>query len=337
MIEVINEILSTFIVNVRALSLTFFDVSTLGILVVILIIMVLSSNIYSNRKIKKQNIMIEEFESSIKKEKKNVRSLKNELREYENQFDDLNVQVNQEEEIIKDLNSQAEERENYLTELKEKLSKLEKHSENKINKLELLAGKQNSQIGEFNRQLKKREDIITNLTSQAKEQIKYIDTLKIKNDELDEQNQQFSIRVKEADTRIVEVEKKILDLNEEVSNLRKQKLAMQDKFSYLTGIGKKVSSILRLAGIESFSQLATTDVNRIREILGEANPSLLNITDPTTWPEQARLAAIGDWTTLSALEESIKLSKRRSSSTDNDGIVEQIEAQAHVVEQYLDC
>ena len=337
MIEAINEILSAFMVNVRALSLTLYNVSTLGILVVILIIMVLSSNIYSHGKIKKQNIIIEELESSKKNEKKNVRNLKNEIREYEKQLDDLNGQVNQEEEIIKDLNFQVEERENHLTELKEKISKLEKYSESKINKLELFAGKQNSQIGELNSQLKKREEIIINLTSQAKEQIKYIDILKVETDELDQKNQHLSIRVKEDDTRIVEIEKKMLDLNKEVSNLRTQKLAMQDKFSYLTGIGKKVSSILRLAGIKSFSQLAATDVNRIREILEEANPSLLNITDPTTWPEQARLAAIGDWTTLSALEESIKLSKRRSSSTENDGIVEQIEAHAHVVEQSLDC
>ncbi len=325
MIEAINELLNAFMVNVRALSLMLLNVSTLSILVVVLVIMVLFSNIYSHGKIKKQNINIEELETSIKNEKKNVRNLKNELREYENQLDELNGQVNQEEEIVKDLNIQVEEREKHLTELKEKISNLETYSEGKINKLELLARAQKSQIEELNSQLKKREEIITNLTSQAKEQVEYIDTIKIKNDELDQQNQHLIIRVKEADTRIVEVEKKLLDLNKEVSNLRTQKLAMQDDFSYLTGIGKKVSSILRLAGIESFSQLAATDVNRIREILEEVNPSLLNITDPTTWPEQARLAAIGDWTTLSALEESIKLSKRRSSSAENDDIVEQIE------------
>jgi predicted flap endonuclease-1-like 5' DNA nuclease len=325
MIEVINELLSAFMVNVRALSLTLLNVRTLGILVVVLIMMVLVSNIYSHGKIKKQNITIEELESSKKSEKKNVRNLKNELREYEKQLDELNVLVNQEDEIIKELNIHVEERENYLTELKEKTSKLEEFSGNKIGKLELLARAQKAQLEELNSQLKKREEIITNLTSQAKEQVEYIDTIKIKNDELDQQNQLLTIRVKEADTKIVEIEKKLLDLNKEASNLKTQKLAMQDDFSYLTGIGKKVSSILRLAGIASFSQLATTDVNRIREILEEVNPSLLNITDPTTWPEQARLAAKGDWKTLSALEESIKKSKRRSGSAENDDFVEQIE------------
>lgn len=325
MIEVINELLSAFMVNVRALSLTLLNVRTLGILVVVLIMMVLVSNIYSHGKIKNQKITIEELESSKKSEKKNVRNLKNELREYEKQLDELNVLVNQEDEIIKELNIHVEERENYLTELKEKTSKLEEFSGNKIGKLELLARAQKAQLEELNSQLKKREEIITNLTSQAKEQVEYIDTIKIKNDELDQQNQLLTIRVKEADTKIVEIEKKLLDLNKEASNLKTQKLAMQDDFSYLTGIGKKVSSILRLAGIASFSQLATTDVNRIREILEEVNPSLLNITDPTTWPEQARLAAKGDWKTLSALEESIKKSKRRSGSAENDDFVEQIE------------
>jgi predicted flap endonuclease-1-like 5' DNA nuclease len=326
MIEVINELLSAFMVNVRALSLMLLNVRTLGILVVVLIMMVLFSNIYSHGKIKKQKITIKELESSKKSDKKNVRNLKNELREYEKQLDELNVLVNQEDEIIKELNIHVEERENYLTELKEKTSKLEEFSGSKIGKLELLARAQKAQLEELNSQLKKREEIITNLTSQAKEQVEYIDTIKIKNDELDHQNQLLTIRVKEADTKIVEIEKKLLDLNKEASNLRAKKLAMQDDFSYLTGIGKKVSSILRLAGIESFSRLAATDVNRIREILEEVNPSLLNITDPTTWPEQARLAATGDWATLSALEESIKLSRRRSKNTKNNGFAEQIEA-----------
>jgi chromosome segregation ATPase len=325
MIDAINELLNAFMENVRALSLNFFNVSTLSMLVVVLVIMVLFSNIYSHGKIKKQNITIEELESSIKSEKKNVRNLKVDLREYESELDELGGRVTKEEETINDLNLQVEEREKHLTGLKEQLSQLETLSEGKINKLELLVRAQKSRIEELNSQLKKREEIITNLNSQAKEQIGYINTLKIENDELDQQNQHFLTRVKEADTRIVEVEKKLLDLNKELSNLRTQKLAMQDDFSYLTGIGKKVSSILRLAGIESFSQLAATDVNRIREILEDVNPSLLNITDPTTWPEQARLASIGDWTTLSALEESIKLSKRRSSSAENVGLVDEIE------------
>jgi hypothetical protein len=46
MIEVINELLSAFMVNVHALSLMLLNVRTLGILVVVLIMMVLFSNIY---------------------------------------------------------------------------------------------------------------------------------------------------------------------------------------------------------------------------------------------------------------------------------------------------
>ena len=325
MMETIHEILGTLMVNVRTLSYMLLNVSTLGALVVILIIMVFLTNIYSHRKIKKQNTIIEELESSIKTEKKNVRNLKSDLRNYETQLDELNGKCTQEEIIIKELNLQVEEREKYLTELKEKTSQLETSSESKIKKLETLAKNQKTQIVEINSQLKNREEIIANLNSQIKKQSAHVDDLKIKNDELEQQNQHLMTRVKEADKKIVEVEKKIIDLNKEVSNLSTQKLAMQDDFSYLTGIGNKVSSILRLAGIESFSQLADTDVDRIREILEEVNPSLLNITDPTTWPEQARLAAIGDWATLSALEKSIKSSKRRSNIAKNDDYIDQIE------------
>ena len=42
--------------------------------------------------------------------------------------------------------------------------------------------------------------------------------------------------------------------------------------------------------------MAATDVERIKQILEEAN--LLRLADPTTWPKQARLAAAGKWEAL---------------------------------------
>jgi predicted flap endonuclease-1-like 5' DNA nuclease len=83
-------------------------------------------------------------------------------------------------------------------------------------------------------------------------------------------------------------------------------LAMQDDLAHLSGIGPKVSSILRTAGVNTFAKLANTDLTRINEILEAANPSLLRLTDPTTWSKQAQLAAKGEWEELKRYQNQIK-------------------------------
>ena len=55
-------------------------------------------------------------------------------------------------------------------------------------------------------------------------------------------------------------------------------------------------------GIFTFAQLAATSTNRLWEILREAGPNF-QLADPTTWPEQARLAAVGAWDELKTLQD----------------------------------
>jgi NADH-quinone oxidoreductase subunit I len=74
--------------------------------------------------------------------------------------------------------------------------------------------------------------------------------------------------------------------------------AEPDDLTRIEGIGPKISGALQDAGIKTFAQLAATDVERIKQILEEANPNLLRLADPTTWPKQARLAASGKWEAL---------------------------------------
>jgi len=64
-----------------------------------------------------------------------------------------------------------------------------------------------------------------------------------------------------------------------------------DDLTQIEGIGPKISSVLQDAGITTFDQLAATDVNRLRQIVLEAN---LRLADPGSWPEQAKLLAVGD-------------------------------------------
>jgi NADH-quinone oxidoreductase subunit I len=76
-----------------------------------------------------------------------------------------------------------------------------------------------------------------------------------------------------------------------------------DDLTRIEGIGPKISKALQDAGIKTFAQLADTGVDRIKEILEKADPNLLRLADPATWPKQARLAASGKWDALKTYQD----------------------------------
>ncbi len=82
--------------------------------------------------------------------------------------------------------------------------------------------------------------------------------------------------------------------------------AKPDDLKRIEGIGPVISGVLQNAGVKTFAQLADTDVERIREILKGADPNLLRLADPATWPKQARLAASGKWEALEKLQDRLK-------------------------------
>lgn len=63
-----------------------------------------------------------------------------------------------------------------------------------------------------------------------------------------------------------------------------------DRFVEINGIGPEVAKLLTQAGIRSFSQLAETPVERLREILTAAGVRY-RIHDAVTWPQQAQQLA----------------------------------------------
>jgi predicted flap endonuclease-1-like 5' DNA nuclease len=83
--------------------------------------------------------------------------------------------------------------------------------------------------------------------------------------------------------------------------------AQPDDLAMLEGIGPKIASVLQAAGISTFSQLASADLNRITQVLQDAG---LRLADPATWPEQARLAAEGKWEELKTLTDNLKGGRR---------------------------
>lgn len=76
-----------------------------------------------------------------------------------------------------------------------------------------------------------------------------------------------------------------------------------DDLLVIEGIGPKISTIVVAAGITSFAELAAADVAKLEAILRDAG---IHTSNPATWPQQARLAADGQWDDLRELQERIK-------------------------------
>jgi predicted flap endonuclease-1-like 5' DNA nuclease len=79
-----------------------------------------------------------------------------------------------------------------------------------------------------------------------------------------------------------------------------------DDLKKLEGIGEKVETLLKENGIETYAQLSAADVDRLVEILAAADYQYM---DPASWPEQAALAAAGDWDALQKLQDELTAGK----------------------------
>ena len=86
---------------------------------------------------------------------------------------------------------------------------------------------------------------------------------------------------------------------------KKKATAKGDDFKKIEGIGPKISELLQSNGFESFDALSKADPDKIREILAEAG-SRYKMHDPTTWPEQAKMAAEDKWDELKAWQDELK-------------------------------
>ena len=80
----------------------------------------------------------------------------------------------------------------------------------------------------------------------------------------------------------------------------------KDDLDLIEGIGPAIAKAFNKAGINTFAQLASTNVTKLSEILSNAKlPG-----DPTTWPEQARLAAQGKMDELKKLQDELQGGRR---------------------------
>ncbi len=77
-----------------------------------------------------------------------------------------------------------------------------------------------------------------------------------------------------------------------------------DDLVIIEGIGPKAAEALVAAGITTFAQLATTSADAVKAIL-DASTSKVQHLDPTTWAQQAQLAADGKMDELKKLQDEL--------------------------------
>lgn len=77
-----------------------------------------------------------------------------------------------------------------------------------------------------------------------------------------------------------------------------------DDLTVVEGIGPKIGELLFAAGITTFAQLASTEVEKISEVLKAAGARYA-LANPGTWPEQASLLAAGKVAEFEKLAEEL--------------------------------
>jgi predicted flap endonuclease-1-like 5' DNA nuclease len=78
-----------------------------------------------------------------------------------------------------------------------------------------------------------------------------------------------------------------------------------DDLTRIAGIGPGTRQLLAEKRITTFNKLATTKVARLERILRSAGPSLRRY-DPSSWPEQARLASEERWFELTMMQKQLE-------------------------------
>jgi predicted flap endonuclease-1-like 5' DNA nuclease len=78
-----------------------------------------------------------------------------------------------------------------------------------------------------------------------------------------------------------------------------------DDLKIVEGIGPKIEELFHKAGINTWHQLAASEVSKLKEIL-VAGGEQFQMHDPSTWPQQAKLAENGLWKEFKELTDKLQ-------------------------------
>jgi len=78
----------------------------------------------------------------------------------------------------------------------------------------------------------------------------------------------------------------------------------EDDLKKVEGIGPKIEELIKAGGIKTWAALANSTPEALKEILTAAG-TRFQTHDPTTWPDQARMAAEGKWDELEKWQDEL--------------------------------
>ena len=86
--------------------------------------------------------------------------------------------------------------------------------------------------------------------------------------------------------------------------------SVKDDLKKIEGIGPKIEEILNTAGILSFADLSKSGTDELKSLLATAGKRY-QIHNPSTWAQQARLAAAGQWDELQKWQDELSGGKKK--------------------------
>ncbi len=76
----------------------------------------------------------------------------------------------------------------------------------------------------------------------------------------------------------------------------------QDDLKLVEGVGPKIEELLKASGINTWSDIASTDVATLKAVLAKGGDRF-QMHDPSSWADQAALAVEGKWSELEEYQD----------------------------------
>ena len=86
--------------------------------------------------------------------------------------------------------------------------------------------------------------------------------------------------------------------------------SVKDDLKKIEGIGPKIEEILNTAGIISYADLSNSGTDELKALLATGGKRY-QIHNPSTWAQQARLAAAGKWDELQKWQDELSGGKKK--------------------------
>ena len=263
------------------------------------------------RKINEMDTEIEELEGTVKSRDKKIKSLNKSLKEENATNEGLSEELAERDQNIKGLEGQVQNRDSRIDTLMADIAELRTETDATISQRDSTIKNLEGEVETRDHNIEALNTDLGNLNTQLNETNHHVEALNTQITDLNHRNQEQTDRAIRAETRVAKLEHHTTELKDEITALKAKQRAMQDDFSRLDGIGPKIASVLRSAGVKTFAKLAVKGADELREILEASNPILLKLSDPASWPEQGGMAAEGEWESLKALQKTLKEARRQ--------------------------